>query len=246
MRFRAEQPDLVLLDLMLPELSGVEVCRILRRESAVPIIMLTAKDSEIDKVVGPGARRRRLRHEAVQPARADWRASGRSSGRAEQAAAGARRPPPASDLGRVRIDLAGHRLLRDGAGGARSSPRPSSCWPSWCATRARSSRRDQLLEQRLGLRLRGRDAHRGRPRPLAPRGDRGRPGARRRYLQTVRGVGYVFAPARGCSLAGATPPAPVLSAAPYDVLVHHALDDLARVLGGVDRLLQGECRRRAT
>src|SRR5918996_5224327 len=41
--FRAESPDLVLLDLMLPELSGTEVCRILRSESNVPIIMLTAK-----------------------------------------------------------------------------------------------------------------------------------------------------------------------------------------------------------
>jgi len=51
-RFRADRPDLVLLDLMLPELSGVEVCRILRAESATPIIMLTAKDSELDKVVG--------------------------------------------------------------------------------------------------------------------------------------------------------------------------------------------------
>jgi two-component system response regulator RegX3 len=44
--------DLVLLDLMLPGLSGTEVCRQLRSRSAVPIIMLTAKDSEIDKVVG--------------------------------------------------------------------------------------------------------------------------------------------------------------------------------------------------
>ena len=42
-RFRAEQPDLVLLDLMLPELSGIEVCRIIRRESSVPILMLTAR-----------------------------------------------------------------------------------------------------------------------------------------------------------------------------------------------------------
>jgi len=50
--FRAERPDLVLLDLMLPELSGVEVCRIIRAESGVPIVMLTAKDSELDKVVG--------------------------------------------------------------------------------------------------------------------------------------------------------------------------------------------------
>ncbi len=44
--------DLVLLDLMLPGLSGTEVCRQLRQRSSVPIIMLTAKDSEIDKVVG--------------------------------------------------------------------------------------------------------------------------------------------------------------------------------------------------
>ena len=44
--------DLVLLDLMLPGLSGVDVCRSLRTKSSVPVIMLTAKDSEVDKVVG--------------------------------------------------------------------------------------------------------------------------------------------------------------------------------------------------
>jgi two-component system response regulator RegX3 len=44
--------DIVLLDLMLPEMSGTEVCRALRAKSAVPIIMVTARDSEIDKVVG--------------------------------------------------------------------------------------------------------------------------------------------------------------------------------------------------
>ncbi|MEY3318449.1 MAG: hypothetical protein RL540_821, partial [Actinomycetota bacterium] len=44
--------DLVLLDLMLPEISGTEVCRQIRAKSKVPIIMLTAKDSEVDKVVG--------------------------------------------------------------------------------------------------------------------------------------------------------------------------------------------------
>ena len=50
--FRRHQPDLILLDLMLPELSGTEVCRIIRAESGVPILMLTAKSAEIDKVVG--------------------------------------------------------------------------------------------------------------------------------------------------------------------------------------------------
>jgi two-component system response regulator RegX3 len=50
--FNAQQPDLILLDLMLPKKSGNEVCQIIRQTSNVPIIMLTAKDSEIDKVVG--------------------------------------------------------------------------------------------------------------------------------------------------------------------------------------------------
>ena len=52
LRFREHRPDLIVLDLMLPELSGVEVCRIVRQESGVPILMLTAKSSEIDKVLG--------------------------------------------------------------------------------------------------------------------------------------------------------------------------------------------------
>jgi two-component system response regulator VicR len=47
-----EQPDLVILDLMLPRLDGLEVCRTLRRERDVPIIMLTARDAEVDRVVG--------------------------------------------------------------------------------------------------------------------------------------------------------------------------------------------------
>ena len=48
----AWKPDLIILDLMLPELSGIEVCRRLRHESDVPIIMLTAKDDVSDKVMG--------------------------------------------------------------------------------------------------------------------------------------------------------------------------------------------------
>jgi DNA-binding response OmpR family regulator len=47
-----EQPNLIILDLMLPLLDGLEVCRALRRERDVPIIMLTARDSEVDRVVG--------------------------------------------------------------------------------------------------------------------------------------------------------------------------------------------------
>ena len=49
---RAGRPDLIVLDLMLPGLDGLEVCRILRREMAAPILMLTARAEEVDKIVG--------------------------------------------------------------------------------------------------------------------------------------------------------------------------------------------------
>ena len=50
--FHEVNPDLVLLDLMLPRLDGTEVCTRIRRSSSVPVIMLTAKDTELDKIVG--------------------------------------------------------------------------------------------------------------------------------------------------------------------------------------------------
>jgi two-component system response regulator RegX3 len=51
-RFAAEPPDLVLLDLMLPAVSGLDVCRRIRQSSMVPIVIVTAKDAEADKVAG--------------------------------------------------------------------------------------------------------------------------------------------------------------------------------------------------
>ncbi len=50
--FEAEQPDILILDLMLPEVDGLEVARTIRKTSNVPIIVLSAKDSEFDKVIG--------------------------------------------------------------------------------------------------------------------------------------------------------------------------------------------------
>jgi two-component system, OmpR family, response regulator len=49
---RRDKPSLIILDLMLPKIDGLEVCRILRKESTVPILMLTAKSEEIDKILG--------------------------------------------------------------------------------------------------------------------------------------------------------------------------------------------------
>lgn len=51
-QFQLEQPDLVILDLLLPKVDGLEVCRRIRRQSFVPILMLTAKKDETDKIVG--------------------------------------------------------------------------------------------------------------------------------------------------------------------------------------------------
>ena len=65
-----ERPDLVVLDLMLPGMDGLEVCRELQRDTWVPVLMLTARADEADKVAGPGGRRRRLHDQTVQPARA--------------------------------------------------------------------------------------------------------------------------------------------------------------------------------
>lgn len=52
--FRTENPGLVVLDIMLPKIDGIEVCRILRAESSVPIIMMTAKQSDTDKIIALG------------------------------------------------------------------------------------------------------------------------------------------------------------------------------------------------
>lgn len=51
-RARAESPDLIILDIMLPGLDGLSVCRILRREMDTPIIILTARGTEVDKIIG--------------------------------------------------------------------------------------------------------------------------------------------------------------------------------------------------
>jgi DNA-binding response OmpR family regulator len=186
-RFRGERPDLVLLDLMLPELSGIEVCRIIRAESAVPIVMLTAKDSEVDKVVGLelGADDYVTKPFSLRELSARIRALFR---RSEQVAVAA--PPAVVDLGRVQVDLAGHRLLRDGEA-LPVKPKAFELLAFLLRHPGQVFTRDQLLEHVWGYDYAGEtrtvDVHvhwlRGQieEQPGAPR-----------FLHTVRGVGYVF------------------------------------------------------
>ena len=107
---RSSRPDLILLDLMLPELNGLEVCRILRQEGNVPIIMLTAKESEVDKVIGLqlGADDYITKPFSLRELFARMTAVLRRSEQRDV------RPEVEEDrLGRLRIDRAGRRAMVD-------------------------------------------------------------------------------------------------------------------------------------
>jgi two-component system, OmpR family, response regulator MtrA len=112
-RWRAESPDLVLLDVMLPRLDGLEVLRAIRHEATTPVVMLTARADTIDVVVGleSGAddyvRKPFEMAELVARVRAALR---RRSADAEPGDA----PVAAVDLGPLRIDTAGRAVTRDG------------------------------------------------------------------------------------------------------------------------------------
>jgi DNA-binding response OmpR family regulator len=186
-RFRAERPDLVLLDIMLPELSGVEITRIIRAESGVPIVMLTAKDSELDKVVGLelGADDYVTKPFSLRELSARIRALFR---RAEVAVSSA--PPATVDLGRVQADIAGHRLLRDGEA-LPVKPKAFELLAFLVRHPGQVFTRDQLLEHVWGYDYAGEsrtvDVHIHWLRSQIE-DDPGHP----LYLHTVRGVGYVF------------------------------------------------------
>jgi len=186
-RFRADHPDLVLLDLMLPELSGIEVCRIIRAESAVPIVMLTAKDAELDKVVGLelGADDYVTKPFSLRELTARIRALFR---RSETQATEA--PPALIDLGRVQVDLAGHRLLRDGRP-VPLKPKAFELLAFLVRHPGRVFTRDQLLEHVWGYDYAGEtrtvDVHVHWLRAEIEE-DPGNP----QLLHTVRGVGYGF------------------------------------------------------
>ena len=186
-RFRETRPDLVILDLMLPEIPGTEVCRIIRQESETPIIMLTAKDSEIDKIVGLelGADDYVTKPFSLPELQARVRALLRRS-EARVTVEG----PTSVDLGAVQVDLAGHRVLRDGEE-VPIRPKAFELLAFLIRQPGQVFTREQLLEHVWGYEYAGEtrtvDVHVHALRTLIE-DDPAQP----RYLHTVRGVGYVF------------------------------------------------------
>jgi len=186
--FRATQPDLVLLDLMLPEMGGIEVCRSIRIGSRVPIIMVTAKASESDRISGldigaddyvtkPFSSR-----ELISRIRAVLR---RAAAEASPVAQGAR-----IRIAEAEVDLEGQRVLREGAT-VHLKPKAFQLLAFLIENAGRVYTREQLLDKVWGYDYAGEtrtvDVHMHALRQ-AVEAIPAEPVA----LQTVRGIGYVL------------------------------------------------------
>jgi two-component system response regulator RegX3 len=185
--FRAQPASLVILDLMLPEVSGLDVCRAIRASSDVPIIMVTAKDSEADKVTGlelgaddyvtkPFSIR-----ELVSRVRANLRRTAmRAVASLDDAVSG----------GTVEMDVARHEVRVQGEAVA-FPPKEFELLEAFLRRKGRLLTREFLIEEVWGLDYFGDtktlDVHVKRLRRKIER-DPHRPA----HLLTVRGLGYKF------------------------------------------------------
>lgn len=183
---RRDHPDMVVLDIMLPRLDGFSVCRILRKESAVPILMLTARQDEVDRIAGlelgaddyvgkPFSLGELLARVRAILRRADRRPDGDRE---------------VLDAGALRVDTGSRRVWRAG-GEVNLSQKEFDLLTCLVRNRGMALSRDVLLERVWGFDFLGDsrtvDVHiRWLREKVEP--DPGKPV----YIQTVRGVGYRF------------------------------------------------------
>ncbi|MBC8161380.1 MAG: response regulator transcription factor [Roseiflexaceae bacterium] len=183
---RREQPDMVILDIMLPRLDGLSVCRILRKESDVPIIMLTARQDEVDRIAGLelGADdyvgKPFSLGELLARVRAIMRRTDRSPTNNREVL----------DAGGLKIDTGSRRVWR-GGGELSLSQKEFDLLTCLVRNRGMALSRDVLLERVWGYDFLGDsrtvDVHIRWLREKVET-DPGKP----LYIQTVRGVGYRF------------------------------------------------------
>ena len=188
---QSRNPDLVILDVMLPSLDGFEVCRILRRQSNVPILMLTARGEEVDRVVGLelGADDYVTKPFSMRELLARVRNMLRRS-----SAPAPERPQEDDEIirsGNLIIDQASHSITLDGEE-LPMKPKEFSLIVLLAANRGRAFTRDQIIERLWGYDYVGNssrtvDVHvrwlreKIEPEPSKPR-----------RIVTIRGVGYRF------------------------------------------------------
>jgi DNA-binding response OmpR family regulator len=181
---RARQPDLVILDVMMPHMDGLDVCRVVRHESDVPIIMLTARSTEEDLLLGLDLGADDYITKPYSPR--ELAARVRTVLR--------RRTPPQDEvlrIGRLEVDTTRHIVSMDGST-ADVTPKEFAIVEALARLPGRAFTRTQLLQQAFGFDYEGLertvDVHvlnlrkKLEPDPAEPR-----------YLLTVYGVGYKMA-----------------------------------------------------
>ena len=150
---RTEKPDLIILDVMLPEVSGLEVCRILRKETTTPILMLTARVEETDKVVGleTGADDYMTKpfslRELIARVRAMLRRTRMAETKTEVKA-------DTMTIGDIKIDIARHQVAKGGTN-LELTPKEFDLLAFLAGNKGFVFNRDQLLEKVWGYEFAG-------------------------------------------------------------------------------------------
>lgn len=190
--FRSGSPDLVILDVMMPKQDGFEVCRRLRKESDVPVVMLTARDTELDRIVGLeiGADDYLAKPFSVRELIARVRALLRRTGRRIEGAT-----TGVVERDGLVLDPTRHRVTRDGTEIA-LKPKEFELLAFLITRAGQVFTRDQILAAVWGFDYAG-DSRTVDTHVKTLRERLGDHAARPRWIETIRGVGYRFREAPG-------------------------------------------------